>query len=107
LFGSLALRAVRDEMVRSSLARTTINARVNRIRRVFRWATSLEMIPVAVVEGLATVAGLQRGRTSAPEPASVRPVPIEDVERPCHTSRRPSRQWSTSSSRWAAGPARS
>src|SRR5262249_55907748 len=43
-FGPNALRAVRAEMVKAKLARTTINARVNRIRRVFRWAASVEMI---------------------------------------------------------------
>jgi hypothetical protein len=37
-FGPLALRAVRESMIKAGLARTTINARVNRIRRVFRWA---------------------------------------------------------------------
>ena len=79
-FGPLALRAVRDEMVRSGLARTTVNARVNRIRRVFRWAASLELVPSSVPQGLATVAGLQQGRTPAPEPEGVGPVRVGDVE---------------------------
>jgi integrase len=79
-FGPLALRAVRDEMIRSGLASTTVNARINRIRRVFRWAASLEMIPVEVVQALETVAGLQRGRSKARDPEPVRPVPIEHVE---------------------------
>ena len=79
-FGPLALRAIRDEMVRSGLARTTVNARIGRIRRVFRWAASLELIPTAVPLGLATVTGLQRGRTQAPEPGGVQPVPLRDVE---------------------------
>jgi integrase len=79
-FGPLALRTVRDAMVNSGLARTTINARVNRIRRVFKWAASHEIIPVAVVQGLATVSGLQQGRTRAPEPEKVKPVPTLDVE---------------------------
>src|SRR5262245_52175047 len=52
-FGPLALRAVRAEMVRAGLCRQTINARVNRIRRVFRWAASLELVPAAVAEALA------------------------------------------------------
>ena len=79
-FGPLALRTVRDEMVKSGLARTTINARINRIRRVFKWAASHEIVPVSVVQGLSTVAGLQQGRTRAPEPEKVKAVPIEDVE---------------------------
>jgi integrase len=79
-FGPLALRSVQDEMVRSGLARTTVNARINRIRRVFRWAASLELVPVAVVQALATVPGLQRWRTRAPEPPAIKPVPIAHVE---------------------------
>ena len=51
-FGPLALRAVREAMVDSGLARTTTNARVNRIRRVFKWACSVELVPPAVVQGL-------------------------------------------------------
>jgi integrase len=79
-FGPLALRAVRDEMVRSGLARTTVNARVHRVRRVFRWAASVEMIPAGVVEALDTVEALEEGRTPAPEPPEIQPVPIEHVE---------------------------
>jgi integrase len=79
-FGPNALRAVRAQMVKAKLARTTINARVNRIRRVFRWAASVEMIPAAVVESLATVDGLRAGRTEARETGGVQPVPMEHVE---------------------------
>jgi integrase len=79
-FGPLALRAVRDEMVRSGLARTSVNDRVNRIRRVFRWAASVELVPVAVVQALATVAGLQKGRTEAREPDPVIAVALDVVE---------------------------
>jgi integrase len=39
------------------------------------------MVPVSVVQSLATVAGLQRGRTSARESEPVGPVPAGDVER--------------------------
>jgi integrase len=67
-------------MSRTGLGRTTINARINRIRRVFRWAASVELIPPSIVQALQTVAGLQRGRTEAKEPEAVEPVPIERVE---------------------------
>jgi len=80
-FGPLALRAVRDEMVRSDLARTSINDRINRIRRVFRWAASVELVPVAVVQALATVAGLQKGRTEAREPDPITAVSLDVVEK--------------------------
>lgn len=79
-FGPLALRAVRDEMVKTGLARTTVNARINRIRRVFKWAASVEMIPASVPQALDNVDGLQRGRSLAREPAPVESVPAEIVE---------------------------
>jgi integrase len=79
-FGALALRAVRDELVRSGLARTTVNARVHRIRRVFRWAVSHELVPESVVDRLWSVESLRAGRSEAREPDEVEPVPIEHVE---------------------------
>ena len=79
-FGLLALRAVRQRMIDDGLARTSVNARVNRVRRSFRWAASIEMVPVAVVQALATVAGLQKGRSEAREPDPVGPVAIDRVE---------------------------
>ncbi|MBI3461444.1 MAG: site-specific integrase [Planctomycetes bacterium] len=73
-FGPLALKAVRQVMVASGLARTTVNQRVARIRRLFRWAVENELVPAAVCYGLAAVAGLRRGRTEAREPDPVGPV---------------------------------
>ncbi|HEY2158049.1 MAG TPA: hypothetical protein VGH33_20640 [Isosphaeraceae bacterium] len=80
LFGPLALRAARDAMVRAGLARKTTNSRVNRIRHVFKWAASMELIPASVVEALRTVDGLRAGLTEAREVEPVRPVSIEAVE---------------------------
>jgi len=79
-FGPLSLRAVRDRMIDSGLCRTTINARVNRIRRLFRWAASTEMISPAVFQSLQTVPGLQKGRSRVKEAPGVAPVALKDVE---------------------------
>jgi integrase len=79
-FGPLALRAVREAMVKAGLARTVINGRVNRIRRAFRWAASFELVPPSVYEALRTVAGLQRGRGEAKETDPVRLAPEEHVQ---------------------------
>jgi integrase len=79
-FGPLALRAVRDAMVGEGLARTTTNSRINRIRRVFRWGVSVQLIPSSIYESLKSVDGLQRGRTEARETRPVKPVAIEAVE---------------------------
>jgi integrase len=79
-FGPLALRAVRDDMIRSGLARTTINAWVHRIRRCFRWAVSREKIPASVIQALDTVEALEPGRSEATETDPVQPVSVEQVE---------------------------
>jgi integrase len=79
-FGPLALQAVRQDMIRSGLCRTTINARANRIRRVFKWAVSVEMIPASVTHALRDVDGLSEGRSEAREADAVEPVPIGVVE---------------------------
>jgi integrase len=80
-FGPIALRAVRDRMIEEGLARTTINARINRIRRVFRWEVSSELIPPGVIQALGSVAGLQRGRSKAKEPERITPVAVGDVDK--------------------------
>ncbi|MBM3982732.1 MAG: phage integrase family protein [Planctomycetes bacterium] len=72
-FGPLALRAVRQTWIAADYCRTTVNARTNRVRRVFKWAVSEELVPVAVHAALATVAGLVKGRTAVRESPPVRP----------------------------------
>jgi hypothetical protein len=79
-FGPLALRAVRDAMVRAGLARSTINDRINRVRRVFKWAASMELVPGSVAESLRTVDGLREGRTNPHEAPPIHPVAIEHIE---------------------------
>ncbi len=79
-FGALALRSVREEMVRSGLARSTVNARVHRIRRAFRWGVSRERIPESVLGRLRSVESLTAGRSEAREPEAIEPVSVEHVE---------------------------
>jgi integrase len=79
-FGPVALQAVRDEMVAAGLARTTINDRVKRIRRMFRWLASREFVPESVYRTLKTLDGLRRGETSAREPEPIQPVAPDRVE---------------------------
>jgi hypothetical protein len=85
-FGPLALKAVRQAMIESDLCRTQINARINRIRRVFRWAVSEELVPPSVYEALRTVQGLRFGRTEARESEPVRPVPDDASTGACRSS---------------------
>jgi hypothetical protein len=79
-FGPLSLKAVRQTMIDSKLARATINKRVNRIRHIFKWGVENELATPSVLHGLKAVAGL---RSEAREAEPVRPVrdAFVDVER--------------------------
>jgi integrase len=80
-FDAAALEALQAELVRRrTLARTTINGRVNRVRRVIRWGVRKKLVPGEVLLSIDAVPGLQRGRTPAREPEGVRPVSWEHVE---------------------------
>jgi integrase len=91
-FGPLALQALRDAMIDGSwlneeersrrlkenrpigLARTTCNKHVGRIKLLFKWGSSVELIPAHVYHAMATVAGLRRGRSAARETEAVKPI---------------------------------
>lgn len=88
-FGPKKLRFLREQMIsgdenidppRPSWSRVYINQQIKRIRRMFKWAVSHEMLPVAVAQQLATIEPLKRGRSNARENEPVRPVPVERVE---------------------------
>jgi integrase len=84
-YGPLKHKAVRELMVhgyehpkygtQGPLTRGVINKRMDRIRRMFKWAAENEIVGASVFHGLLAVRGLQRGRTEAREAEPVRPVP--------------------------------
>jgi integrase len=69
-----------EKIIRIGLARRVVNQRINRIRRLFKWAVSEELVPASVLEALRAVAGLQRGRTEARETDRIGPVSLALVE---------------------------
>jgi len=73
-FGSLALKAIRQKFISAGWCRGFINQRVGRVRRIFKWAASEELVPATLYQALTTVTGLQRGRTAARESEAVAPV---------------------------------
>jgi integrase len=79
-FGPLALEAVRQRMIDLGWSRGVINQRVGRIKRVFRWGVSKEIVPAVVLTALEAMQGLQRGRTDARETEPVKPVPVAFVD---------------------------
>ncbi len=79
-FGPRALKAVQQRMVQMGWSRIYINKQINRVRHVFKWAVSDELIPGSVLHALQAVSGLKRGRTDAIELERVKPVPIKLVD---------------------------
>jgi len=79
-FGPLALKAVRDWMVKQQWTRGYVNSSVGCIKRMFKWAVENELIPSSVHHGLQAVAGLKKGRSEARETKPIRPVADEHVE---------------------------
>ncbi len=73
-FGPLAFQAIQQTLAGSGRSRPYCNNLMQTIRRVFKWAVSQELLPESVYRALATVPGLRKGRTEAPEPAPVLPV---------------------------------
>ncbi|MGE0760674.1 MAG: tyrosine-type recombinase/integrase [Pirellulaceae bacterium] len=79
-FSPLKLQAVRQAMIEAGLARKLINQRVRRIKSIFGWGVSQELVPPSVSHGLHTVRGLSYGRSEAKETDPVKPVPAAFVE---------------------------
>lgn len=78
-FGPLALKAVRDQMVALGHSRNYVNTNIDRIRRMFKWAASEELVAAQLHQALMTVAGLRAGRTTARATEPIEPVPIDVV----------------------------
>ncbi len=79
-FGPSLFREVIADMIDRGWCRKTINKHVSRLRKVFKWAASREVIGADVYQALITVDGLRAGRSDAKETDPVRPVPVEDIE---------------------------
>ncbi len=72
-FGPLALVACRQKLIDAGFCRKRINGHVGRIRLVFKWGVSREMVPEAVWRALCVLEGLRRGEALDRPP--IRPVP--------------------------------
>lgn len=79
-FGPRRLEQVRERLIEKGYVRTSINKRVCRIRQVFRWGVSKELVPVDVYAALQSLPSLREGRSKAVEPHPVLPVPESDVD---------------------------
>jgi integrase len=79
-FGPKALKVVRARMIEKGWCRSYVNKQVNRVKRMFRWATAEEMIPASVIHGLTAVPAIRKGEPGIRESEPVKPVPEAHVE---------------------------
>lgn len=91
-FGCPELELVREHMTktwrhrprkdgRNRLSLTTVNERVKRIRRMFRWGVPKRLVTAALVEDLRQLEHLKRGRCAeVKNPEKILPVAWKDVE---------------------------
>ena len=73
-FGPKKLKQLQQQMVEEGLAQQTINGRIRRIKQVFDWGVSEELVSVNVAQSLRTVHGLRAGKTAARAPEPKGPV---------------------------------
>jgi integrase len=78
-FGPMQIRMLRDRWIERGLARSTINSRVKRIRRFFRWCVSFELADTKILTRLETVEPIMPGRGGR-ETVAKGPVAWEVVE---------------------------
>lgn len=79
-FTSLHLLQARESMISKGLARSLINSRVTRLKRMFRWGVSRRLFPARAQLEIQAIEGLRYGRTAAKESQPVMPVAVEHVE---------------------------
>lgn len=78
-FGPRELKHVRESLIQHGLARRTINALVNQMRRIWKWAAAEGIVPHTVYQSLCALDGLRRGRSAARETDPVTPVSEEHI----------------------------
>lgn len=73
-FGPKKLKAIREHMIGEKLSRKYINDHIDRIKRMFKWGVSEELLPHDAYERLRTVPSLSKGRSEARETERILPV---------------------------------
>lgn len=79
-FGPKMLKEFRSTLVEDGNSRDYVNDQINRVRKIFKWAVSEELIPVETYQALATVSGLKRGQEGVKDTAKRQPAAWDDVE---------------------------
>jgi integrase len=86
-FGPRSLREIMERLIHEKTRngkprpRKSINRLIKRIRGLFKWAVSMEMVPPQTWHALLAVEGLRQGRSPAPELPPVKAVADEVVKK--------------------------
>jgi integrase len=78
-FTPKCLKAVRQRMADLGWCRSVINRRLTRIKTVFSWAVSEELVPSSAAHGLREVKGFRKGENGVREREPAAPAFGEDV----------------------------
>jgi integrase len=79
-FGPKSLKAARQSMLEFGLCRRTINQRIARLIRVFRFGVENELVPASILHALEAVESLKKGKSGAKESRRIKPVPSDIVD---------------------------
>lgn len=79
-FGPLKLQVVREQMVVAGWCRNNVNRSVSRIRSIFKWGVSREMVNPLTLTRLQSLQPLLRGRTSAHDNDPKQPATDEQIQ---------------------------
>lgn len=79
-FGPLALQAIANQMVADGKARSYVNSLIGRIKRLFKWAASRELVTAERYRSLLVVSGERKGKSQARETDPVGPVDDATVD---------------------------
>lgn len=75
-FGPRNLKALQQNMIKRGWCRYNINQQINKIRAVFKWGASEELVPGSLYQSLIAVDGLKKGRSNAKESEPIKSVPM-------------------------------
>ena len=79
-FRPAVLISFRDRMEVTGRTRQGINKQMSRIRRMVKWGVTHELVPASVLDAIATLPPLRRGRTAAPESEPITAVSDDDLQ---------------------------
>ena len=79
-FTPKSLKALREQWIESGDSRRYINDNCARIKQIFKWGVSEEMVAESTFRALSTVTSLQANRSKARETEPRQPVPIADID---------------------------